>query len=125
MHEMSIAESIVEIVQQHLPKGEDCKVRSITLHIGELAGVVPDSLEFCFSAITSASPLEGAQLVIERVPLAATCKSCGTTSQISIASFQCPACNSPDISVISGTELQVTEIETLDEAVKPNGRHYH
>ena len=115
MHEMSIAENIIEIVQQHLPKDEGCKVRSVTLRIGTLVGVVPESLEFCFTALTTDTPMEGATLAIGRVPLTATCRSCGVTSEIDLGSFVCPSCNDSNIEVIAGTELQVTEIETDDE----------
>lgn len=119
MHEMSIAENIIEIVQQHLPKDEEVKVRSVALRVGALAGVVPESLEFCFTALTTNTQLEGARLVMCRVPLAATCRSCGVTSEIDLGSFICPSCKNSDIEVISGTELHVTEIETVDEGENP------
>lgn len=119
MHEMSIAENIIEIVQQHLPKDEGCKVRSVTLRVGALAGVVSESLEFCFTALTTNTPLEGALLTIARVPLAATCRVCGVTSEINLESFACPACKNSDIEVLSGTELQVMEIETEDRRENP------
>jgi len=119
MHEMSIAESIIEIVQQHLPKHEGCKVRSVTLRVGALAGIVPESLEFCFTALTTDTPLDGARLTIGRVPLAATCRACGVTSEIHLESFACPACQDSNIEVLSGTELQVTEIETDDGSEYP------
>ncbi|HET6272605.1 MAG TPA: hydrogenase maturation nickel metallochaperone HypA [Bacteroidota bacterium] len=119
MHEMSIAESIIEIVQQHLPKDEGCKVRSVTLRVGALAGVVPESLEFCFTALTTDTPLEGARLTIGRVPLTVTCRACSVTSEIDLESFVCPACKNSNIEVLSGMELQVTEIETDDGGEDP------
>ena len=53
MHELSIAQSIVEIVQQYVPNGETRPVKSVNLKVGEMAGVVPESLDFCFGAITA------------------------------------------------------------------------
>jgi hydrogenase nickel incorporation protein HypA/HybF len=115
MHELSIAQSILEIVEQHLPPGKNAGVRSVKLKIGDLAAVVPDSLEFCFSALTMGSPLEGAKLDIEHVPVLAECKDCGERSAVEDHTFACPSCRSGNLAIVTGRELQVTEIELFDE----------
>ena len=115
MHELSIAQSIFDIVTEHIPEGNGATVRSVRLKIGELAGVVPDSLEFCFSAIVNGTPLEGARLDIEKIPLVCSCMDCGTTFPVRESVFMCSSCGSSRTSILSGRELQVTEIEIADE----------
>ncbi len=115
MHELSIAESIIEIVMENLSTNGGGEVRSVKVRIGELAGVVPDSLDFCFTAITAGTPLEGSKLEIERTSIVAHCAACGADSNIERFVFTCPVCGGVNIEVVSGSELQVVEIEVDDE----------
>lgn len=78
-----------------------------------MAGVVVDSLEFCFSAIIAGTPLEGAMLEIERVPIAAHCKACELRFEVEHFAFSCPSCDSTEIELVSGRELEVVEVELL------------
>ncbi len=114
MHELSIAQDMVDIVRQHLPDNHNIKVKSVNVVIGEMAGVVPDSLEFCFQVITAGTPLEGVPLRIERVPVELQCKQCleifGTEEPI----FVCPKCGSTDVLMLKGNELLLNEIEIVD-----------
>lgn len=114
MHELSIAQGILDIVRQHLPDGPVRSLRSVKVRVGSLSGVVPESLEFCFEAIVGDTPLQGARLEIERVPIRLKCGACGRTSSVEEDSFLCPACGAGDIEVVSGTELQVVELELAD-----------
>jgi hydrogenase nickel incorporation protein HypA/HybF len=114
MHELSIAQSIVDIVQQTASSNGAGKVRTIRLRIGELAGVVTDSLEFCITAITAGTDLEGVRLDIESIPLRAQCGKCGKAFAVENNNFFCPGCESGECTVVSGRELQVTEIELGD-----------
>ena len=115
MHELSIAQSIVEIVEQHLPEGNGAGVKSVRLRIGDFAGVVPDSLEFCFSAVTAGTRLQGASLDIERVALLCECQDCRRTFHGQESAFLCPYCSGTKLTIVTGRELQVTEIELFDE----------
>jgi hydrogenase nickel incorporation protein HypA/HybF len=114
MHELSIAQSILEIVRQNLPLDREVSVSVVRLRIGVMAGVIPDSLEFCFSAIAQGTPAEGAALEIEHVPLTARCAACGRESAIEPTRFICPLCGSNDLTVAGGREMQVREIEIAD-----------
>lgn len=68
MHELGLALNIVDIVQQHVPAIRASDVRDVRVRVGEFAGVLPDSLEFCFSAIVAGTPWQRARLAIEPVP---------------------------------------------------------
>ncbi len=113
MHELSIAENIIEIARENLPPSGS--VKSVKVRIGKLACVIPDSLEFCFTAITKGTPLENSKLEIESVGIVVHCESCGADSEVNGFLFQCKQCGSAEVRIISGDELQVVEMEIDDE----------
>ncbi len=114
MHELSIAENILEIVGESLASNGGGKLKRVKLRIGDLAGVVPESLAFCFSAITKGTAMEGAALEIESTQIVAHCDDCGKDSAVEGLVFMCPLCESVNIKVISGNELHVVQIEVED-----------
>jgi hydrogenase nickel incorporation protein HypA/HybF len=111
MHELGIAENILDIVRQSVADGRSSAVRSVRLRVGPFAGVVPDSLKFCFAALTDGTDLAKAELRIEQTPLAASCRDCGNESEVKNFTFLCPACGSGNLELVSGKELEVVEIE--------------
>jgi hydrogenase nickel incorporation protein HypA/HybF len=58
MHELSIAQGILDIVREHVPEGQSAGVRTIEVRVGRMSGVVPESLEFCFEALVLDSPFQ-------------------------------------------------------------------
>jgi hydrogenase nickel incorporation protein HypA/HybF len=114
MHEMSVAQNILEIIGDTLASSGKTRVRSVQLRIGQMSGIVRDSLEFCFQVITEGTPVEGAILEIEEPPLTARCNACRQTSGLEYGMFICPSCGSNDVAILSGTELQVVSL-TLDD----------
>lgn len=115
MHELSIAQGIVDIIGQYVPAAQAADVRLVKVRVGQMAGVVPDSLDFCFGAIVDGTPLGRARLHIEETPIRSQCSACGEDFAVEGAAFVCPSCGSGDVNVISGTELQVVEIELSDQ----------
>ncbi len=116
LHELSIAQSIVDIVGQYVPPAEQERVRKVTVRLGALAGVVPDSLAFCFTAVIHHTPLENAVMEMEHVPFTVACHSCNRTSATEPGIVLCPLCGSSDTDIISGTELQVVSLEVDESA---------
>ena len=116
MHELSIAQSILEIVEQYVIPADRETVRQVKIRVGEMAGVVPDSLEFCFSAIIADTPLRSASLHIQEIPFTISCVTCGDLATNPSGFVVCPKCGGADTKIISGTELQVIEIELADSA---------
>lgn len=114
MHELSIAQGIVDIIHQYVSEEDAAGVRSVRLKVGDQAGVVVDSLEFCFAAVTAKTPLQRAHLEIERVPFRLQCGACRRTLVNSSGTVLCPECGSAETRILSGTELQVLEIELID-----------
>jgi hydrogenase nickel incorporation protein HypA/HybF len=115
MHELGIAQNILEIVQQSVTKEQEPAVRGIRVRIGALSGIVPDSLEFCFQAIISETPLHRASLAIEQMPIIFQCKKCAYRFKVNDLEYLCQACKSPDLEVLSGKELDIVEIELEEE----------
>lgn len=114
MHEMSIAQNIVEIVEEILQGQDGSTVSKVFVKIGELVAVIPESLEFCYSAITTGTKLEKSKLVIEEIPVQVRCKKCEKLFRVKQFVFRCPNCNGTDLETISGRELTISEIE-VDE----------
>ena len=114
MHELSIADSIVDIVRQNVDKERLKSVRSVFLKVGTFSGVVPESLEFSYQAITASTDLEHSILVIERIPFIIRCKDCNKESVGEDGIILCSLCGSLRTTIISGRELQIKEIELDD-----------
>lgn len=118
MHELGIAQNILEIVRQSVPEEQAPDVKWVRIRVGQLSGVIPDSLDFCFSAIVGETNMRQAGLAIELVPTVSRCKECGHQFQIEDMAFVCPECKSTDLELITGRELQVVEIELIEEKDK-------
>ncbi|MGZ3583329.1 MAG: hydrogenase maturation nickel metallochaperone HypA [Ktedonobacterales bacterium] len=120
MHELAIAESIAEVVARRANEHKATHVALVRLRIGDASGVVPDSLTFCFEMVASLDPLlAGARLAVDSVPHRAHCQGCDREFAVRDFVAQCPACGEWSDEIVSGTELQVMdmEIETRQEGV--------
>ncbi len=112
MHELAIAQSIVEAVEARAGEHNAARVKAVRLRIGEASGVVIESLSACFEMLTSLTPmLEGAQLLIDLVPHRARCRCCDSAFAVVDFITRCPACGEWSSEIISGTELQILEME--------------
>lgn len=115
MHEMGIAEQLVQIALDAIPEDmENPRVETLNLRIGKLAAVVEHSLTFCFEIITKDTPLENAVLAIEDVPVRLQCKACGLEWEADTPVFACPGCEQGEVQMLSGREIEITSIELAD-----------
>jgi hydrogenase nickel incorporation protein HypA/HybF len=114
MHELSVAEEIINITNQYLPKDNNNEVISVKVEIGRLSNILVDSLNFCFDALIDDTPLNGAKLLIKEIPITVKCEDCGNIMEIDGFLFQCKNCESTKVKLITGNELKVTEIEIND-----------
>lgn len=118
MHELSIAESLIELVCDHARREGAARVRAINLRLGELSGF-RRALYFCFEAVARGTICEGARLTIEEVPLTLRCGPCDAVKRPRTRyTFRCPTCGMPTPEVVTGREMQVVSIE-LDFADQP------
>ena len=111
MHELSIAQSIVDIVIEQMKIHSLSRVESVMLRIGVLRGIVVDSLNFGFDVTVRETPMEGAKLVVETVPIRGRCITCNQEFTIGHWLDDCPFCNSHTVEITSGKELEIAGIE--------------
>jgi hydrogenase nickel incorporation protein HypA/HybF len=78
MHELSIAEAVVRIAEQH---AAGRRVAKVELQVGHLRQVVPSALTFAFELVAVGTAVEGAELVIRGIPVAGRCRACGEVSE--------------------------------------------
>jgi len=117
MHELSVALSLVEVACEKIAALGHPRVDAVCVRIGPLSGVVREALSFCFEAAAHGTPLEGARLEIEDVPLTAFCPTCSTERQLtSIQHLRCPVCDQATPDVWGGRELELTALEVSDHA---------
>ena len=119
MHELSICEGIIEVATTALaPLASPLPaVSCVTVRIGRLTAVGPDSLRHYFDLLTQGTVLEGATLVIEDIPIRARCADCGAGFEIEMLSFTCPRCDSGFVELLSGRELEVVSLDTAEEVL--------
>jgi hydrogenase nickel incorporation protein HypA/HybF len=123
IHELSIANRIVEIALQVLEEAGKVRVSRINLRIGALSCVHRDALLFGFDLITADTVLSGAELSITDVPIVIFCFNCNCLQELpGLQQFRCPVCLSPSADIRQGQELDIDSIEVnqLDEVKSTN-----
>jgi hydrogenase nickel incorporation protein HypA/HybF len=111
MHELSIAESILDAVRRELATRPGATPVRVGLRVGELAAIDVDSLSFCFDAILRGTAWEGLQLDARICPQRRICGSCGNEFAVIAYAAACPACASLNTRVSSGDELDFDYLE--------------
>ncbi|GAA3098986.1 hydrogenase maturation nickel metallochaperone HypA [Streptomyces echinatus] len=113
MHELSIATAIVEQAGEIARADGAGGVSSVTVRVGELAGVVPDALHFAFEVARDGTALAAARLVVEQVPGRAWCGECAEEFAVGMPPFfWCPRCDRPSRELRSGRELEITGVQS-------------
>ncbi len=117
MHELSICEGILEVAAAALGTQPPPlpRVSAITLRIGRLSSVVPDALRHYFAILAPGTALDGAALIIDEVPIRGRCAECAAHFEIEVLSFTCPECGGGLVELVSGRELEVVSLDTVEE----------
>ena len=115
MHEMSIAQSLIHIVEQEMAKNNARKLLRVKISYGRISAIVPEALQTAFQALTRQTPLDGAVLETSEVPLKVRCRECGTEfspEDHDLLIMTCTSCGSEfGHEVLSGRELMIEEME--------------
>jgi hydrogenase nickel incorporation protein HypA/HybF len=111
VHELSLSESITELVVECARREGVGRVSRVTIAIGVAAAVEVEALRFCFPITSEDTIAEGAELVVERVPLRLRCEACGTEFAPARLIAPCPACGSHARSILAGREMRVVSFE--------------
>jgi hydrogenase nickel incorporation protein HypA/HybF len=108
MEELSMARDILGIIRGHVSPGTEVDV--VRVQVGALSGVTPEDLTYSFATLAANTPYKGVRLEITPVPAEGCCNRCGKTSAMDTAEIACPSCKSPDVTIVAGRELRVSEI---------------
>jgi hydrogenase nickel incorporation protein HypA/HybF len=111
MHEMAVTQSILDIVIKHARQAGASRVLQINLVIGEMSGIVDDSVQFYFDFLSKDTMAEDARLAFERRPAVYRCRECEVTFNPEGLNWTCPACGALAFEVVSGREFQIDSIE--------------
>ena len=111
MHEISVAQSILEVASASLKEHSVRRVVAVSLQIGPISGVDPDALRFAMEVVAQGTPLEGAELRIETPPVRFRCTDCSHEFDAGDVQFACPSCGGSRIKLISGDELEIVNLE--------------
>lgn len=111
MHELGIAQNIVEIADRTARDQGASKVLAVTVEVGVFSGVMAEALEFCFDACCRDTLLQGSRLQIEPVAARVRCRTCRREYEPGSFFDNCPACGSAAGDLLSGEELRIKEME--------------
>ncbi len=119
MHELAIAQTIMEHVLRQIEEHAYGQVQTVVLRIGELTDVVPEALQFGFEVSARETPLEETTLRIESIPIKCRCDSCAIEFIVSERFlFQCPECNCYSVTLLAGNELEIAYLEIDDDPTR-------
>ncbi|MFV9567951.1 hydrogenase maturation nickel metallochaperone HypA [Thermoanaerobacter mathranii] len=111
MHELSVTQSLVDMVLEEAQKREIKKVTKVTIVIGELAGLESESIQFYFGVLSENTVAEGAELVFKKIKAQFKCGQCGNIFERVNFTFNCPVCGSTGVLVDKGKEFYIESIE--------------
>ncbi len=114
MHELSIAKSIIQIIEKAFESDFNKKITKVHLNIGRLSGIETDALTFGFSIIRKDTILANAELEINLINGLAKCKKCGTSFEMNSYGIPCPNCAEFSIDILQGKDMKVTQISVED-----------
>lgn len=112
MHELSLAEALLDLAITECHKAGCSKIQSITLKVGKASGAMPDALKFSFEVLKNDTIAQDASLDIISVSVSARCKTCSKvieTDELYI--FECPYCKGLHLELLTGRELEITKLE--------------
>jgi hydrogenase nickel incorporation protein HypA/HybF len=107
MHELPIAQAVIDTVMQEMQQRHIAQVSKIVLRIGPWSGVMADAVQFSFDQLRLHTVLQTTRLEIIETGLQLLCRSCNQTTEVRSATFNCPVCQSDQIEVQGGDELLI------------------
>jgi hydrogenase nickel incorporation protein HypA/HybF len=111
MHEMSLCEGVLKILQESAKLQNFTRVKGVWLEIGQLSGAEPEAMRFCFDAVMRDTLAHGAKLEIIEQPGEAWCMQCAKRVEVHQRFDACPDCGSYQLQVTAGDEMKIKELE--------------
>ena len=114
MHELSIAQSILDSVREQAALHQGRRVLRVGVRVGETSGVNADALAFCFGMTVQDTEFSGVALELERVPIRFRCDDCGHEFTPVDFDARCPGCRGGQGRMVGGDELALSFLELED-----------
>lgn len=111
MHELSLAQNVIEIIEAAAAREAFARVRRVWLEVGALSCVEPEAMRAGFQAAARHTRAEGAVLELVSVPARGRCPACGAVSPLEAREDACPRCGAYGLQPIAGTALRLRELE--------------
>ena len=111
MHELSICKSIADMITR---RADGRAVKAVSVRVGQLRQIVPDTLVHCWSLMCEDTPLAGCAMLVESVPGRISCSACGHAQTLSAPVLCCESCGGHDVRVVAGEEFLVTSMEVAE-----------
>lgn len=111
MHEMSICESIISVIEEQAVAQSFSKVNMVRLEIGPLAGIELEALRFSFDVVTRGGLAQNAKLEVIELPIDAWCMLCAEKVVVKERFDACPKCESYQVQISGGDELRIKDME--------------
>jgi hydrogenase nickel incorporation protein HypA/HybF len=111
MHEVALAQGIVDIVTEQSKRDGFARASVVHVEIGELSNVMPEALVFGFQSASLGTPAEGARLNLVRCPGKGWCMDCSADIEVAARVALCPKCSGVNWMVTGGEQMRVTELE--------------
>ncbi|MBQ1501632.1 MAG: hydrogenase maturation nickel metallochaperone HypA [Firmicutes bacterium] len=111
MHEMSLMEALLHTAEDVLSAYEVKSVNSLTVSAGPLANIMPDAFAFAYEVLTKDTVMEGAELIVNKLPVQARCCECGHEYSGDHIPGECPCCGKQSMRITGGSEVYLTGID--------------
>ena len=109
MHEVGLMETALEMAFAR--RAGASRIHRMRLRVGTLSGVVPNALEMAFAAATPGTPADGAELIVEEVPVFCSCEQCGCSYSPKDVVYLCSICGAINSRIQQGRELELMSLE--------------
>jgi hydrogenase nickel incorporation protein HypA/HybF len=111
MHELALAQSIVDLIRDQAQREAFTRVKAVRVSLGALCAVDPRALAFGFEVVARGTLAEGAELVVDRPAGRARCPDCGEVVEVAAHGDPCPRCQSYRWVLTQGEEMRVIDLE--------------
>jgi hydrogenase nickel incorporation protein HypA/HybF len=111
MHEVSLIENVIALVEQERTRQAFSRVTMIRLTVGALGCAEPDALRFCFDAVATGTIAHGARLTIDVTPGEGWCADCASAVPLVERFGACPVCAGSRVKMTGGDALRLAEME--------------
>jgi Zn finger protein HypA/HybF involved in hydrogenase expression len=108
MHELSIAQAILELAAAHVPTG--ARLCAVRVSAGPMRGIDPQCLQAAFNALNPDNPQQAVRLDLLELPWPMRCDDCGRSWTTDQLDSHC-TCGSTRVRPTGGDDLELLSIE--------------